>query len=204
MFMRHQHNNIVHLWVRLSKDRAFGLLEVMISAMILSISLLGIASIQSRVINITVEAGRTETAYRMLRQLSNTANSMRSSFLFNLVSTAPAPAASACYAVPPNITCTPGDFYQAMVQEWKLTVGQVFPMGAGCTCAVTGIANNKPTASPPTATLRFAIKWTALSGVVSTVYVDNKVVASLVDSTYLSCPLGTIDKTRPDTICNFT
>ncbi len=202
MFMRQQHN-IVNLWVRLSKDRAFGLLEVMISAMILSISLLGIASIQSRVINITVEAGRTETAYRMLRQLSNAANSMRSSLLENLVSTATAPAASACYAVAPNITCTPEDFYQAMVQEWKLTVGKVFPMGAGCTCAVTGIANNKPTAIPPSATLRFAIKWTALSGGVSTVYVDNKVVASLGDSTYL-CPPGTIDKTSPATICNFT
>lgn len=181
---------------------AFGLLEVMISAMILSISLLGVASLQSRVMNVSIEASRKETAYRMLRQLINFAVTADSSFLINFISTpATPPATDICYSNAPAISpsCPPDVFYQTMVREWKDMIAQVLPSGLGCSCVV----NNNSTAMPASVTVRFAIKWTALSGLNSTAFMDNNIVAFVnPTATYDSCPVGTADPTTPTTICS--
>lgn len=183
------------------KITAFGLLEVMISAMILSISLLGVASLQSRVVNLSIEASRKETAYRMLRQLINFSVTAEPAFLINFISTpGTPPATSTCYANAPaiNPSCTTDVFYQTMVREWKDIVAQIFPSGLGCSCVV----NNNSTAMPASVTVRFAIKWTALSGITSTVFMDNNIVAYInTAATYDNCPVGTADPTTPTTIC---
>lgn len=183
------------------KITAFGLLEVMISAMILSISLLGVASLQSRVMNVSIEASRKETAYRMLRQLINFSVTADPAFLINFISTPATPAVTnICYSNPPAMSpgCTPDVFYQTMVREWKDIVAQILPSGLGCSCVV----NNNSTAMPASVAVRFAIKWTALSGVTSTAFMDNNIVASLNPAaTYDSCPVGTADPTNPTTIC---
>ena len=184
------------------KITAFGLLEVMISAMILSISLLGVASLQSRVMNVSIEASRKETAYRMLRQIINFSVTADPSFLIDFISTpGTPPATDTCYktsAPAMSPLCTPDVFYQTMVREWKDIIAQILPAGLGCSCVV----NNNSTAMPASVTVRFAVKWTALSGVTSTAFMDNNIVASLDPAaTYDSCPVGTVDPASPTTIC---
>lgn len=179
----------------------FGLIEVMISAMILSISLLGIASIQSRALNIMIEASRRETAYRMIGQLSNFAIMAEKDKVGYLALATPSVAIATCYAPLSSTSCDKAAFYQTLVREWTEIVGKILPKGQGCTCISSPLGTNPQ----PTITLRAAIKWVSLSGVNSVVMFDNEILSAIIDSANASkCPIVTLDLTNPSTICNFT
>jgi len=187
---------------------AFGLIEVMISAMILSISLLGIASIQSKALNIVIEASKKETAYRMIGQLSNFALTADINQVYNLVAKSPSTDTTLCYAslaTTATTPCTTPVFYQTMIAEWNDILSKILPGGSGCTCAIIG-ASSQPT------TFRSAIKWTTLSGTTSVVYLDNQILLSgalpttpqiTLSNSYL-CPVVTPDTNSPQTICHFS
>lgn len=176
------------------KYSAFGLIEVMISAMILSISLLGIASIQSRALNVMIEASRTETAYRMIGQLSHFAVTLDDKS--QVVNFVPSSAslkdinASDCYLqnLPATTNCDINKFYKTMVQEWNQTLSAILPGMHGCTCVVKFDNSNSQL------TLRAAIEWTSLSGVKRVVSIDNQILLSKDvtafndESKFSSCP----------------
>ena len=156
---------------------AFGLIEVMISAMILSISLLGIASIQSKALNIIIEASKKETAYRMIGQLSNFALTADINQVYNLVANSSPTGPASCYAPLASTSCNQQVFYQTMIAEWNDILSKILPGGSGCTCA--GV--NADPAQP--VTFRSAVKWTTLSGTTSVVHLDNQILLSGISGT---------------------
>ena len=164
---------------------AFGLIEVMISAMILSISLLGIASIQSKALNIIIEASKKETAYRMIGQINNFVSTTDKSLVGNMVAKNPATDVASCYASIATTNCDQQKFYQTMITEWNDILSKILPGGKGCTCASPNPDITKPT------TLRSAIKWTTLSGTTSVVCFDNQILSSTINSSNSNiCPSG--------------
>jgi len=176
----------------------------MISAMILSISLLGIASIQSKALNIVIEASKKETAYRMIGQLSNFALTADINQVYNLVANSSPTGPASCYAPLTSTSCTQQVFYQTMIKEWGNILSSVLPGGAGCTCAVAGADPAIPI------TFRSAVKWTTLSGTTSVVYLDNQILLSGVSGTTPKittsnsniCPtVKPMDTDPPDKIC---
>lgn len=169
-----------------SQYLAFGLLEVMISAMILSISLLGVAAMQSKVVNLTIESDRKETAYRMARQLINYTNSAANSAsvtqqpLLNFITSIPASSSKSCL---PSAPCTVGEYYVHFIADWQESVKSMLPYGGGCICV---LANNNTT-TPPSIELRVAIRWKKLSGTYEYAYLDNKLVSLVTSTAIKSC-----------------
>lgn len=143
----------------LNKNRAFGLIEVMIAATILALGLLGVASIQSRSINSTKEFTIRENAIKFINNIIGFIYVMNDDEFGTLFSSSN----NNCL----NNYCSRSDFLQNIFTQWKASIQNALPNGKGCFCVVPATANNT------TVKIRAAIKWTNLSGVSKTEYVDN-------------------------------
>ncbi len=144
---------------------AFGLIEVMIAATLLSIGLLGAASIQTQSLNITMESSLKETAIRMVNQLSNFILTMENSELQTMISSS----STDEYACN-NFDCTSGNFYAALLAGWRRSLDLLLPNGAGCLCLNS--------INPSSPSIRVAIQWVNLSGAVRQDFIDTPIVSS--------------------------
>lgn len=182
----------------INKKLAFSLIEVMISALILSISLLGAASLQSKGLFSIVESGRQEAAMQMINQLttfaltadvSNPTNPVNfQKMIDNSISQTNANIAL-CYS---TAGCSEDKFYIATVSEWQSLLSTLLPNGQGCTCLVqtTGFTTSS---SPQPATIRVAVNWKNLSNRISTVSMDTQVSSAIIPPTnnIVFCPSTT-------------
>lgn len=170
---------------------AFGLLEVMISAMILSIGLLGIASMQSRAVNTAMEADRKETAYRLARQLINfiqtTNNTTWLSFITNVRSAGVGDQTEACLH---PASCGEDDYYlKSILLGWQQNiVNKMLPSGQSYLCAVD--LSTTQSQRPKSIKLRIAIRWTKLSGSFDSIQLDSTIIVDVPSSisNSISCP----------------
>ncbi len=174
------------------KTSAFGLIEVMIASVILSISLLGVASLQSKAMYTVVEAGRQETAQQMISPLAN--------FALNADSTNVAAMAdqnifvsldfndlAKCY----DLTTTPKGcsqtkFYQTTVFEWQNMLSTMLPNGKGCTCLIPNFDTSNTTTAQP-ATMLLALNWKTMSGSYTTVASAIQIPAAVITSSVFTC-----------------
>lgn len=145
---------------------AFGLIEIMIAATLLSIGLLGAASIQTQSLNMTVESSLRETAGKMRTQLSNFILTMENSELQAMVSAPASTVDDACN----NTNCSFGDFYATLLVGWENSLNLLLPQGRGCLC-LTSTNLGDPL-------IRVAVQWVNLSGVVRQDFFDTQIISS--------------------------
>ncbi len=192
------------------KISAFGLIEVMIAALILSISLLGVASLQSKAMYTVVEAGRLESAYQMLGQLSSFAltadpsivSYMAYKAILNTSLTDTSSGVAACYNPPPN-GCDQKTFYMTTVREWQNILSTMLPAGQGCTCIISP-------ANLPSINMLIAINWKTLAGSYTTVSLTTQIpgITSILNSGNIQYCINPPSTTTPQTsttlspICN--
>lgn len=167
---------------------AFGLIEVMIAATLLSIGLLGAASIQTQSLNMTLESSLRETAIRMTNQLSNFIltmdNSVDNPELQTMISLSATTADTDC-----NNTnnCPSGKFYAALLAGWKNSLHLLLPNGKGCLCFNP---ENTSTINPAPPSIRLAIQWVNLSGDSREYSIDQPITSSI---TGINCTAATTD-----------
>jgi prepilin-type N-terminal cleavage/methylation domain-containing protein len=171
------------------KKLAFSLLEVMISSAIVSVCLLGIAAMQTKLMSITIEGSRQETATRMLRQWVNFANRSTKTDLLRFIEPTTSSVVNAnCYNSGSGAGCSMAEWYEALFRNyWANTVQQIFPDGDICVC-VQSITSNQPIST----VLRFAIRWKSLSGKLRHVFIDQTFLHDITQaagtaSTFLQC-----------------
>lgn len=165
-----------------NKILAFSLIEVMISALILSISLLGAASLQSKGLFSVIEAGRQEAATQMINQLTTfalTADAANPDAPNNFIKMVDKTAPSANCYTPSG--CSEADFYKTTVLEWKSLLANLLPNGKGCACLVQ-TAGFTTSASAQPATIRVAVNWKNISNRISTISIDTQVSSAIVAS----------------------
>lgn len=159
----------------------FSLIEVMISALILSISLLGAASLQSKGLFSIVESGRQEAATQMINQLTTfalTADPGNLQYMIdNTISTTNSNITT-CYS--PG--CSADKFYIATVSEWQKLLEAILPNGKGCACLVQTTGFTTSSSEQP-ATIRIAVNWKNISNTFSTVSIDTQVPSAIIAST---------------------
>lgn len=127
---------------------AFGLIEIMISATLLSIGLLGAASIQSQSLNITTDSSLRETASRMIGQLIGFITTMDNSELQTMISS------SSVVTDCNNTDCDSSQFYVSLLADWRSSI-KLLLNGQGCLCF---------TGTDIDPSIRVAIQWVNLSG----------------------------------------
>lgn len=159
----------------------FSLIEVMISALILSISLLGAASLQSKGLFSIVESGRQEAATQMINQLTTfalTADPGNFQYMVDKTISTTNSNIATCYS--PG--CSVDKFYIATVSEWQKLLGTILPNGKGCACLVqpTGFTTSN---NEQPATVRIAVNWKNISNMFSTVSIDTQVPSAIISST---------------------
>ena len=156
------------------KTRGFGLIEVMISAMVLSIALLGIASIQSRSMALMIETNRQEVAAGMRAQIYLFAlRANQDGLVHNFAparwdSSIDGNSLDLCRVEPNNFNddlgnCSPNQFYQNLVFQWQNNLSQILPSGRGCVCFDTrGVSSTNFSTTP----IRIVINtgWVNLAG----------------------------------------
>lgn len=183
---------------KVAKISAFSLIEVMIAALILSISLLGAASLQSKSLFTITEAGRQETATQMINQLitfalstdqNSASNPVNLKFMVDPSISPTNSAISSCYN---SAGCSPQDFYIATVSEWQNLLSTLLPNGQGCTCLVPTVT---PSNSPQAVTLRVAINWKNISGSINTVTTNTQIPSAIIPIGYT--PLTCLTATMP-------
>ena len=157
----------------------FSLIEVMISALILSISLLGAASLQSKGLFSIVESGRQEAATQMINQLTTfalTADPGNFQYMVDQTISTTNSNIATCYS--PG--CSVDKFYIATVSEWQNLLFNILPNGQGCTCLVqtAGLTPSASTAQP--ATIRIAVNWRNIANQISTVSIDTQVPSAII------------------------
>lgn len=179
------------------KIAAFGLIEVMIAALILTISLLGVASLQSKALYTVVESDRQETAYQTISQLASFATAATKDTVAYLAYLPYSDISTSsyitnCYA---NLmTNTEELFYRTTIAEWNKMLSTALPSGKLCTCLTNFDVNNTTTAQ--TADLLIAVNWKTLSGLYSTIATTIKVPEAIINqATVITCP--TPIKTTP-------
>ncbi|MGD0466319.1 MAG: hypothetical protein ABSA84_06445 [Gammaproteobacteria bacterium] len=185
------------------KISAFGLIEVMISALILSISLLGVAALQSRALYTVVEAGRKETAYQMISQLTNYALNAPNNIgdLANPTISGTTDVAG-CYTAS---GCPTQTFYKSTVEEWQNILSTMLPNGKGCACLTSGVTLS-PT--PQTVTMLVAVNWKNLSGLYTTIALSTQIPSATSSSSTTVTACNNPSQTTPATtsaplgICN--
>lgn len=162
---------------KLKNRSGFSLIEVMVASIILSISLLGVASLQSRSIYTVLESGRQETAYQMMGQLTNFALTADPQYIPYIVDQQiPASNINDCYSA---AGCDQPVFYKTLVKEWQNILSTMLPTGKGCTCVMPGFTPDK---NGPI-TLRVAINWQTLSGSYATTVTDTLVPDAIMKTT---------------------
>jgi len=215
---------------KIIKISAFGLIEVLIAALILSVSLFGVAALQSRSIFTIIEAGRQETANQMINQLASfpmaasVLSSQNTNFQNNIsyladqsISPTNASIVATCYSAtgcaplspPSNPTqaTTYQAFYVATVLEWQNMLSTMLPSGQGCTCLV-GSSFTAGNPQPQTSTILIAVNWKNLSGSYSTLSLSTQLPVTIIPSTVSTClnpPLTTpfsATTATPSQICN--
>ena len=176
------------------KTSAFGLIEVMIASVILSISLLGVASLQSKAMYTVVESGRQETAHQMISQLANfalNANSANVSAMAdqNIFFLGDFRDLAKCYDLtntPGTGGCSQNKFYQTTVFEWKNMLSTMLPNGNGCTCLIPNFDTSNTTTAQP-ATMLLALNWKTMSGSYTTVASVIQIPAAVITSSIFTC-----------------
>lgn len=154
---------------------AFGLIEIMIASTLLSIGLLGAASIQSQSLNITTDSSLRETAIRMINQLSNFILTMENTVDNPELQTMISASSTDTACNNPN-DCSPGNFYASLLAGWRSSV-KLLLNGQGCLCLN---ASTGPDINP---SIRVAIQWINLSGAVRQEFIDNQIVSSITSPT---------------------
>lgn len=169
-----------YFYIYTKKSHGFGLIEVMIAASILTVSLLGVAAIQSRAINASNQASVRETAVRLLSQISTFIINMESNELSSLFSTA----TQDCIKYNSTaLSCTRNQLFTAITNNWKNNISRILPGGEGCFCIVGSTSSS----APSIIFVRSAVRWTDLSGVRTTNAIDSKFFGS-APSNANACP----------------
>ena len=173
------------MYINNIKISAFGLIEVMIASIILSISLLGVLALQSKSLYTVVESERKETANQMINQLVNFAltaspNDMPYIAYNNIASANIAE----CYS---TTGCDHPTFYETTVKEWQNILSTLLPNGQGCTC-LTNFTSTTTTVQP--ASLMVAINWRNLSGLLTTIAITTQIPAAIINpaTNFSACP----------------
>ena len=148
---------------------AFGLIEIMIAATLLSIGLLGAASIQSQSLNITMESSLKETASTMTNQLSDFIMNADNSELQKMISSVSSTEVSSTDDTACNNTaCTSDNFYAVLLAGWRKSVNLLLPNGKVCLCSTSS------------STIRIAIQWVNLSGADRQHFFDQEITTTVI------------------------
>lgn len=133
----------------IAKQRGFTLIEVLITLLILSIGLLGLAGLQMTALKLNDSAERrsqaTILAYDILDRMRANRSAAESGS-YN-ITTATSPAAASCVGASAN--CSATDMKNYDLYEWRQALAQRLPAGSGEISTSSG--------TPPTVTIK--VQW---------------------------------------------